>query len=333
MKQGMVTAGIVALATVISLQGQAQSTESSTSTSAAEAKAKASTSRRSVMPVAPTGRGNARSGALPGSSSITSVEGVTPAPKKKWGAAISQQTDFNGAAVNRGDYSKRTGDAFIGVSYNLNDTRSFEVRQNFTMNQTEPVAGGSIDGRSNYDLYDTTLITRNSKAWEILGKTLASDARLYLPMSEYSQDTGKIEARYGVAMDINLSAKTVLALGNTVRGYYYTRNDDAQDGLRNYLTARVGYQAAKWITPYMELGQVDRWRHTGKGPDGFARNQPRSERADNVDATYLDIGADLVAGPIGLTLFVEQEHNDRTSGFKFMAEDELAYSLIVTAAM
>ena len=124
-----------------------------------------------------------------------------------------------------------------------------------------------------------------------------------------------------------------MSYANTVRGYFHSK-EAGQDAARNYTSATATYKVNDIVSPYMELGHVSRFRHTGEGVRGLDADAAASNPDNVASNAYLDLGVNVTAGPVGITLYVDQDH-DLRSGKDFVLGDEeqLTYSMILSTSL
>lgn len=279
---------------------------------------------------AATSVANPTQSAMPADTTTSAATNVLTIDQMKpmsspWSASFFQGL-YNGArASNTGNYDSAYGDAIISASYKLNDSQKLTVMQYIMMNQTDAARTDEVA------LYDTALRFSDAKALQIMGSDVASDTRLLLPTSEWSQDIGKIEFRQALAMERQLAAKLKLEYGIAGRAYTYTERKDGQRYARSFVTSQLNYEAAKWATPYVGLYHEGAWRHNGKAlaPDGSLNEK------DNLYTTAnLQLGSSFSMGPVGLNLYVEQTRSLRAEdSFRFLDDDATGYNLEMSVSL
>ena len=247
--------------------------------------------------------------------------------KSKFSVSLFQETYIGAADANAGEFDSAVADTFIGLGYKLNDTQSATIRQNFSMNQTD------AEKTAEYDIGDVTLIFKDKAAYKLGNEPVAQQFRLYLPVNENSRENGTVQARWGVAVDQTISPALTVSYANTVRGYFHSK-ESGQDASRNYTSATATYKVNDIVSPYMELGHVARFRHTGEGVRGLDADKAASNPQNFASNAYLDLGVNISAGPVGITLYVDQDH-DLTGGKDFVLgdEDQLTYSMILSTSL
>ena len=249
---------------------------------------------------------------------------------KKWSVTLLQETYVMANAAHRRNFTGEVAaDSYIGLGYALSDTKSVQFRQNFMMNQTD----ASKD--SEYVIYDPALIYKDKEAFKVNNTPIVNEYRLYLPVSDYSKDVGKVEGRYTAAFDQVLSKDVTLTYSNNLRGYYYSENNDGQRSIRNFTDVTATLNNDSIFEPYFTVGYQVRWYHTGAGLNNNGTEYVVSNPGNNYDKPYWILGTNIDAGPIGITVYAEQDHNLRKAGndFKFANEDEMFYSMVLSASL
>lgn len=257
------------------------------------------------------------------------VKEVKPA-EKKWSVTLLQETYVMANQAHRQNFTGQVmADSYLGLGYKLNDFESVQVRQNFTMNQEDTTRDAE------YKVSDTTLIYKNKEGFFVNETPFVNEFRLYLPGSEYATETGKIEGRYTAAFDQKLSSELTMTYSNNLRVYGYTKSSQGQRTVRNFTSGTATYKINDIVSPFVTLGYQVRWYRTGEGLTPLGFENKVVDPGDNYDKPYWVAGANIAAGPLGITIYAEQDHNLRKKGndFKFANEDETFYSMVVSASM
>lgn len=252
-------------------------------------------------------------------TTVTNMEVVTPAAKK-WGLTLFQGVYSGIADANTGNFADSTGDSFVDLSYKLNDLQKVSIRQNFWANQSDATV------KNEYELYDFMARFSQSKAFQIAGSDVALESRIYLPVSDWSQEIGKIEFRQSMAFDRNLAKDLTASFGAQGRLYGYTKDQDGQRGARSFVDAKLAYELNKTFVPYALIQHEGSWRHNGLA---LSPTGSRSEKPANYNGANLYIGSAVnVSDNFSLEVYVEQDRDlSKTDNYELFNQDESIYAL------
>lgn len=253
------------------------------------------------------------------------ISAVKPAAKKV-GVTFFQGL-YNGVeATNNNDFDGAYGDSFIDVSYKLDDVQKVSIRQNFWMNQSDATR------TDEYELYDFMARYAHAKALQVAGSDVAAETRIYLPVSDWSREIGKLEFRQSLALDRALTSKLTASYGAQGRLYHYTEDESGQRGARSFVDAKLAYEVNSAILPYVQIQHEGAWRHNGKA---LSPSGSRSEKDDTYNAANIYLGS---AFSITKNLSVEAylgQYRDltTTTAFQLFDPKETEYSLEMAVSL
>ncbi len=233
---------------------------------------------------------------------------------KKW-STTAYYGVYNGVnKVNSGDAdSGEAADAFVQLRRDIGNGQKLALRVSGMYNQTDGTR------EDEWALYDPQFIY----SFPIF----QSSFRLSMPVSEWSQDIGRIELRYNGGHDMFQSGKFTVSSLVESRAYAYTKEEDGQRSFRNRLGASATYEVNPYFSPYFAaIYEVNNYYHgVGQNIEGNMR-----DRQEKLDVTYLDLGAEINVIPkvLNINAYIEQARA-RSSGAdqEIFNEDQTAYNV------
>lgn len=270
--------------------------------------------------------GTANSVAAPAAQTSSTTAAAVGATPKKIGFKYWQGTVFPARAANLGRAgSVVVSDSYVAPSMKLDEARSVEARQYILYNQTDATRNDEIAAG------DLHLIYNNAKAYTLGNTPLFEQLRLVAPVSEFSQEVGKVEGRYTLSVEQALASKLTASYDVSTRVYGYTNEDDGQRGLRALAAATLKRDGR--IAPYVAGTYDASWKHTGRALNLEGKRKYNS--TPNSDVFTFDIGSEIeVNKNISFNIYAEQNRSLRAiDAYKFMNDDESIYILELTARM
>jgi hypothetical protein len=245
-------------------------------------------------------------------ASTVSVSAAQVAPTKKVTLNYTAENAAQMRAANTDKPGVLESQQHIGAKYAFDADRTLQVRQYFFYNATDKA-------RTNeWAIGDTAFHYADKKATTIGNAPILGAARLYVPVSEASRDTGKYELRLYGSVERDLGNGFNLEAIVNPRIYGYTENQDAQKGFRILPAISVEKNLAGGVSPFVGGYTDHTWFHDGSVGTGKAKKDPAANK--DLFVSSIGVGYSPIKA-LNIKFYVETE-DDLSDNKNFVLFDD-----------